>query len=201
MTPSLERAIQALKKLPSIGEKGAWRMALFLLENDDSITTEIIDSLAAIKQKVKSCSICHTWSEENVCPICRSSQRDTKTICVVETSRDMWVLEQSGRFNGLYHVLGGLLSPINGVTAEQLNINSLLNRVKNGETEEVIVGFGGSNEAETTSLYISHLLKEFPVVVSRFARGIASGMELEYADTFTLDQAINDRKIISLERD
>lgn len=197
MTESIERLVAALRKLPSVGEKSAWRMALYLLEQDEQISRELAESLVQAKERVVRCKSCFTWSEEDLCPVCCAENRDHGTICVVERPRDMWVLERSGRYHGVYHVLGGVLSPMNGITADSLNLRELSERVHAGNVTEVIIGLGGSNESETTAHYISRILESDDVTVSRFARGLSAGMDLEYADRFTLDQALSDRKIIS----
>ncbi len=197
MTDSVQRLAAALQKLPSVGEKSAWRMALHLLEQDEAISYELAHALVAAKQKVRRCDRCFTWSETAICSVCSSENRDTTTLCVVEKPRDMWVLEQSGRYRGVYHVLGGVLSPMNGITADSLTLEELRNRISSEPIAEVIIGLGGSNEAETTAHYISRILQEFPITVSRFARGLSAGMDLEYADRFTLDQALNERRVIT----
>ncbi len=197
MTEAVERLVHALRKLPSVGDKSAWRMALYLLEQDKEISLELAESLVQAKERVHHCERCFTWSETDICEICSSENRDKSTLCVVERPRDMWILEKSGRFGGLYHVLGGVLSPMMGVTSDMLTLSALQNRVAEGSVSEVIIGLGGSNEAETTAHYISRILEDYPVTVSRFARGLAAGMDLEFADKFTLDQALNERKIIT----
>ncbi len=197
MTESVERLVQALKKLPSIGEKSAWRMALHLLEQDEQISFELAEALVQAKQRVHKCTRCFTWSEEELCQVCSADNRDSHTLCVVERPRDMWILEKSGRFRGLYHVLGGVLSPMNGITSDKLTLDELRYRIDSESITEVIIGLGGSSEAETTAHYVSRILEGSSVTVSRFARGLAAGMDLEYADRFTLDQALNERKIIS----
>ncbi len=172
-------------------------MALYLLEQDKEISLELAESLVQAKERVHHCERCFTWSETDICEICSSKNRDKSTLCVVERPRDMWILEKSGRFGGLYHVLGGVLSPMMGVTSDMLTLSALQNRIAEGSVSEVIIGLGGSNEAETTAHYISRILEDYPVTVSRFARGLAAGMDLEFADKFTLDQALNERKIIT----
>ncbi len=197
MTESIERLVQALKRLPSVGDKSAWRMALHLLEQDDQVSYELAEALVQAKQKVQRCQRCFTWSEEPLCSVCAAENRDKHTLCVVERPRDMWILEKSGRFRGTYHVLGGVLSPMNGVTSDMLTFEALLTRIEHEGITEVIIGLGGSSEAETTAHYISRILEKYTITVSRFARGLAAGMDLEYADRFTLDQALNERKVIS----
>ncbi len=196
MTETVERLVAALKKLPSVGEKSAWRMALHLLEQDEQISLELAEALVESRRRVHRCERCYTWSESTLCDVCRDISRDHTTICVVEKPRDMWVLEQSGKFNGVYHVLGGILSPMNGITADRLTISALKHRIEVEGITELIIGLGGSGEAETTAHYITRILENSGVTISQFARGLAAGMDLEYADRFTLDQAINERKVI-----
>lgn len=197
MTESLKELVRALRALPSVGEKSAWRMALHLMDQPDLVSFQLADALKKAKRTIRPCSRCFTWCEADLCPVCASDKRDRALICVVEKPRDMWAIEESGRYRGVYHVLGGVLSPMNGITAETLRIRELLARLEDSSIKEVIVGLGGSSEAETTAHYLSRLLERFPsLAVSRFARGLAAGMEIEYADRYTLDQALNERKII-----
>lgn len=197
MTDALRELVQALRVLPSVGEKSAWRMALHLMDQPDLVSFQLADALKKAKAMIRPCRRCFTWCESEICPVCASDKRDHSLLCIVEKPRDMWAIEESGRFQGVYHVLGGVLSPMNGVTAETLRIKELLARVESESFGEVIVGLGGSSEAETTAHYISRLLERFSSLsVSRFARGLAAGMEIEYADRYTLDQALNERKII-----
>lgn len=196
MTESLQELVDALRSLPSVGEKSAWRMALHLMEQDVSVSQRLSDALVDARKRLRRCSQCHTWSENELCDVCASERRDKSVVCVVERPSDMWALEKSQRFDGVYHVLGGVLSPMHGVMADSLTIASLVERAQEGGVKEIILGLGGSSEAETTAHYISRLLSNSTVVVSRFARGLAAGMDIEYADRFTLDQALQERKIV-----
>ena len=197
MTESLQALVDALRMLPSVGEKSAWRMALYLMDQDKEVPLRLSRALVGAQEKLIRCSQCYTWSEEELCQICASVKRDQSIICVVERPSDMWAIEKSQRFNGVYHVLGGVLSPMQGVTAESLTIASLVHRIEGGGITEIIIGLGGSSEAETTAYYLSRVLAHTDVVVSRFARGLAAGMEIEYADRFTLNQALQERKVIT----
>lgn len=196
MVGALQELVDSLRLLPSVGEKSAWRMALYLMEQPTEISLRLAQALEEAHQKLKRCNLCHSWTEYDRCDICTNSSRDQHCICVVERNSDVFALEKSGRYQGVYHVLGGALSPINGITADKLTIDSLIRRVQSENIQEVILGLGGSSEAETTTLYISRLLENTPVIVSRFARGLAAGMEVEYADHSTLTQALHERKII-----
>lgn len=172
-------------------------MALHLMDQPDVVSFRLADALKKAKENIRPCRNCFTWCESDLCTVCSSDKRNRELLCVVEKPRDMWAIEESGRFSGVYHVLGGLLSPMNGVTVDKLRFKELLQRVGDEGVKEVIVGLGGSSEAETTAHYVSRLMERFASVsVSRFARGLAAGMEIEYADRYTLDQALNERKII-----
>ena len=196
MTESLQDLVTALRALPSVGERSAWRMALHLMDQDPSVSERLAQSLITARQKLRRCNQCNTWTEDELCSVCSSQKRDHTVICVVERPTDMWALEKSQRFGGVYHVLGGVLSPMHGVTVDSLAIQSLVDRVNSGAITEVILGLGGSTEAETTAHYLSRLLSQAHIVVSRFARGLAAGMDIEYADRFTLDQALQERTLM-----
>ncbi len=197
MTESLQELVQALRVLPSVGEKSAWRMALFLMDQDDDASFRLADSLRKARSVIRPCSRCFTWCESELCPVCSSDRRNRNLLCLVEKPRDMWALEESGRFNGVYHVLGGLLSPMNGITVDSIRLRELVQRVGDEGFTEVIIGLGGSSEAETTAHYVSRLLSNIEsLVVSRFSRGLAAGMEIEYADSYTLERALNERRVV-----
>ncbi len=196
MTETLETLVQALRVLPSVGEKSAWRMALHLLDREDESLEKLAEALLAARQKVHRCPVCFTWCEGELCSVCSSMSRDRSQLCVVERPRDMWALESRGQYRGLYHVLGGVLSPINGVTVDSLRLRELVYRIGEGEVTEVILGLSGTSEAETTAHYIAKILEPFNVVISRFSRGLSAGMELEYADRSTLDRALAERRVM-----
>ncbi len=193
MIPSLENLVEALSQLPTIGKKSAWRLALFLLEQNQEQVENLANCIGEIKEKICVCSECFNYSEEELCSICTSATRDRSVICVVEKPMDVFTIERSGRYRGLYHVLGGVLSPINGVTVDKLRIEELKQRVAKAKPEELILGLGGSADAETTALYLSRLFTQSPLRITRFARGLPAGMELEYVDQVTLSQALNER--------
>jgi len=193
MLESLEELVSALSRLPAIGRKSAWRLALHLMERPESEVRHLADTVLSVRQKVRRCSVCFNYSELEVCAICSSQARDRSVICVVEKPADVFTIEKAGRYRGLYHVLGGLLSPLNGVTAEKLQIAPLKERLAEGSLKEVIIGLGGSGDAETTGLYLGRLLKGENVRLTRFARGLPAGLELEYVDQLTLTQALNGR--------
>jgi len=189
--------IECFKKLPGIGEKSAERMALSTIEIDEEILELFSESLKNIKTKIRRCDKCNNLSEDELCEVCKSNDRNTKIICVVEESKNVILFEKIGSFNGLYHVLDGLISPLDGVNPEDINIDKLIERVKNEEIEEVILAVKPSIEGETTSLYISKLLKDLNVKVSKIAHGVPIGVDMEYIDALTLELALEDRTDIS----
>ncbi len=197
MLDSLEQLVEALSRLPTIGRKSAWRLALYLMERPEEEARNLADTILAVRQKVVRCSVCYNYSETELCSVCASSSRDRSVICVVEKPSDVFTIEKSGRFRGLYHVLGGVLSPLNGITADKLKIAELQGRIRAGSIRELILGLGGSSDGETTSLYLARLFSTSGVRVTRFARGLPAGMELEYVDQLTLTQALNERTDIN----
>jgi recombination protein RecR len=195
MLESLEELVAALSRLPTIGRKSAWRLALYLMERPEAEAKHLADTVLSVRRKVGRCTVCHNYSEGAVCAVCASASRDRSLICAVEKPTDVFTIENAGRYKGLYHVLGGLLSPLNGITAEKLQIAGLLARIRGGgaEAKEVIIGLGGSGDAETTALYLAKALKGEGVRVTRFARGLPAGLEIEHVDQLTLTQALNER--------
>jgi recombination protein RecR len=199
MVEPLERVAQALGRLPTIGRKSAWRLALFLAERPETEVQELAQSIARLPRELKVCSQCHSYALQEVCSICSSSKRDSASICVVAKVTDLFSIEKSGRYHGLYHVLGGVLSPINGITPQKLTIAHLVERVSSDSITEVIIGLGGSTDAETTALYLARTLAAAnpDIKVSRFARGMPAGIDLEYVDDLTLSQALAERTDIT----
>ncbi len=200
MIAPLEELVESLCRLPTIGRKSAWRLALYLMEQPESEALRLANAITGARSRLRQCSRCFNYSEDELCPICSSPSRESAYICVVEKPVDVFAVERSGKYRGLYHVLGGLLSPLHGVTVEKLRINELVQRLHNEHTVEVIIGLGGSAEAETTGLYIAHILKDEPVRVTRLARGLPAGMELEFADQITLAQALIERTDMKHEK-
>lgn len=194
---TLNDLIECFKKLPGIGEKSAERMALSTLDMDEDILKLFSDSLSNVKEKIKRCSICNNLSEDDICEICKQSDRNKKVICVVEDAKNVILFEKIGSYNGLYHVLDGLISPLDNVNPEDINIDQLIKRVKENDIEEVILAVKPSVEGETTSLYISKLLEGENVKVSKIAHGVPIGVDMEYIDSLTLEMALEDRKNIS----
>lgn len=193
----IRNLIKCYRKLPGIGEKTAERLALATMEMDSEIIQLFSSTIETIKTSVKRCKKCNNLSEEDVCEICKDSLRDTSTICVVEEAKNVILFEKVGTYNGLYHVLDGLISPLNGITPDQIHISSLIERIKNDHIKEVIVAVKPSIEGETTSLYILKMLENLDVKVSKIAHGVPLGADIDYMDSLTLEMALEDRKIIS----
>lgn len=194
---TIKDLIECFKKLPGVGEKTAERLALSVLDMDDEIVELFSNTLGNIKQKIKRCKICNNLSEDDLCEICKESNRNKKLICVVEEPKNVIIFEKVGTYNGLYHVLDGLISPLDGINPEDINIASLIERIKKDGIEEIILALKPNIEGETTSLYISKLLEKENVKITKIAHGIPIGVDMEYIDTLTLEMALEDRTTIS----
>lgn len=192
-TPPLARLIEQLQRLPGVGPKSAQRLALHILRRPEAEVEALAEALVNAKKQVGQCSVCFHLSAEPVCSICRAPNRDNATLCVVADSRDVIALEKTREYRGKYHVLGGLISPMDGIGPEQLNIQALVRRVSQQGIREVILAISPSVEGETTTLYIGHLLKPF-TRVTRIAFGLPMGGDLEYADEVTLARALEGRR-------
>lgn len=192
--------IECFKKLPGIGEKTAERLALSMLDNDDSINELFAKSIKEIKTKIKRCNICNNLSEEEKCEICKDNSRNKKVICVVEEPKNIILFEKINIFDGYYHVLDGLISPIDGINPEDINISSLIDRVKTEQIEELILALKPSIEGETTSLYISKLLENENIKITKIAYGIPMGAEMDYVDSLTLELALENRMDITTNK-
>ena len=188
----LENAVSALSRLPGVVRKTALRFALHLLRREPSEAITIADAIANMRKGIKYCSICHNISETDVCPICASPKRQANAVCVVESVKDVMIIENTRQYFGLYHVLGGLISPIDGIGPDMLQIASLIERVAAGGVDEVILATGATVEADTTNFYIYRLLqRSMPQVkVTQIARGVSVGNELEYTDEATLARSL-----------
>ncbi len=193
----LKKLIDCYKKLPGVGEKSAERMALATIEFDQDVLNIFSNSIQNIKLKLKRCKKCNNYCEEDLCDICLSKNRDISTICVVEEPKNINLFEKVGTYNGLYHVLGGLISPLDGINPEQINIEPLLRRIKNENIKEVIFALKPSIEGETTTLYIRKLLEGTNIIISKIAHGIPMGADIDYIDSLTLELALEDRKTIN----
>ncbi len=189
----LESAVDALSSLPGVGRKTALRLALHLEKDDLGLVERLGKSLIELKTLTKRCAKCHNLSDEDVCNICLQAHRRQDLICVVESIRDVMAIEETGQFNGLYHVLGGRISPLEGVGPEDLSIELLQQRVATGKVNEIIMAISPSIEGETTIYYISKTLEDYQLDISIIARGISFGGELEYADELTLSRSIESR--------
>lgn len=189
----LEKAVNEFSKLPGIGRKTALRLVLHLLRQSNSDVEQFASAIAKVKQEVKYCRVCHNISDEDVCPICSDPRRDTSLICVVENIQDVMAVENTQQFRGLYHVLGGIISPMDGIGPDQLEIQSLVQRVEQGGVSEVILALSSTMEGDTTNFYISRKLASLDVKLSVIARGISVGDELEYTDEVTLGRSIVNR--------
>ena len=193
MIPLVKDAVDALSALPSIGEKTALRLALFLLRRPEEEAVRLGNALIRLRTEVRYCRICNMVSEGDVCPICADSHRDHSVICVVESVRDVMSIEETGEYNGVYHVLGGVISPMDGIGPDDLHIASLVERVSSEEVQEVILAISRGMEGETTSYYIKRLLSGKDVRISAIARGVGFGDDLEYTDSLTLGMSIKNR--------
>lgn len=189
----LQIAIEELSKLPSIGRKTAQRLAIHLLKSDYDSVEKLINAIQNLKTKLKFCSRCFNISTEELCDICTNPKRDHSLICVVEEASDVIAIEKSNEFNGVYHVLGGVLSPLSGITPESLKIKELLKRFETEEIQEVILALNPNTEGEATSLYLAKLIKPLGIKVSRIARGLPIGGDLEFADEATIGRAVTGR--------
>ena len=189
----LERAVSEFAKLPGIGRKTALRLVLHLLRQETEEVERVAEAVTQMKHEIKHCRVCHNISDSDVCPICSSPQRDASTICVVENVRDVMAIENTAQFNGLYHVLGGIISPMDGIGPSDLEIDSLVSRVAEGGVKEVILALSPTMEGDTTNFYLFRKLAGYDVKMSVIARGISVGDELEYADEVTLGRSILNR--------
>ncbi|MBI3006575.1 MAG: recombination protein RecR [Ignavibacteriales bacterium] len=190
---SIEQLAEHFAQLPGIGRKTAHRLALYILRMDREEVESLADALVRVKEKVRYCSICSNITESDPCSICSNHRRDRHSICVVEEPQDVHAIEKTNEFKGLYHVLGGALSPLDGIGPDDLRIKELIARVSNGPLDEVILALNPNVEGEATTLYVSKLLKPFGVKVTRIARGLPVGSDLEFADEATLSRAFEGR--------
>ncbi len=189
----LENAVNEFARLPGIGRKTALRLALHLLRQEEEKVTHFAEALLKMRREITYCSHCHNISDSVVCSICADSTRDSALLCVVENVKEVMAIEKTMQFNGLYHVLGGIISPIDGIGPSDLEIGSLEQRVKEGEIREVILALSATMEGDTTNFYIFRRLQAYPVNVSIIARGVSIGDEIEYADEVTLGRSILNR--------
>ena len=189
----LENAVNEFAKLPGIGKKTALRLVLHLIKQDINEVENFSETISKMRNEIKFCSRCYNISDTDTCKICSNSMRQQHLLCVVENIRDVIAIESTQQYNGLYHVLGGVISPLDGIGPEQLTINPLIHRIKNESIEEVIFALSPNIQGDTTIYYIGRILKESTVKITTIARGIAFGGELEYADEMTLAKSISNR--------
>ena len=192
-SPLLDSAINEISKLPGIGRKSALRLVLHLMRQDEDIATALGESIIKLRKEIKYCKICHNISASEVCEICSDSKRDSSVICVVESIKDVISIENTHQFNGLYHVLGGIISPIDGISPSDIEIESLVERVAKGDISEVILALSTTMEGDTTNFYIFRKLANFNIKISILSRGVSIGDELEYTDEVTLGRSILNR--------
>ena len=189
----LERAVEAFSQLPGVGRKTALRLVLHLLRQSTEDVDSFADAVIRVKHDVKYCKVCHNISDNEVCSICSDPRRDASVVCVVENIQDVMAIENTQQFHGLYHVLGGIISPMDGIGPHDLEIESLVERVEEGTVKEIILALASTMEGDTTNFYISRKLKDTGVKLSVIARGISDGDELEYTDEVTLGRSILNR--------
>lgn len=191
----IEDAVNEISRLPGIGKKTALRLVLHLLKQESKATESLTGSLLNLRNKIQYCRECHNISDESLCNICGNAKRDKSLLCIVEDIRDVLAIENTSQYHGVYHVLGGVISPIEGIGPSELNIDSLIRRIPDSETKEVILALSPTMEGDTTAFYITKKLKEHKIKISTIARGIPIGGELEYTDEITLGRSILSRTL------
>jgi len=197
MAGTIDKLIEELSKLPGIGKKTARRLTFYLMKVPRHDALSLADAIRELKDRITTCSICTNLTEKDPCDICMGRQRDRNVICVVEEASDVMAIERVGEFRGLYHVLQGVLSPLDGVGPDELTVDKLLERLKNSEIKEVIVATNPTVEGEATTIYLNKILTSMGVKVTRIARGLPVGGDIEYADDMTLSRAIEGRRELS----
>ncbi len=197
----IEQSVEAFASLPGIGRKTALRLTLHLVSKAPEVTEQFAEAIVKMRRNIQHCTICHNLSDEPTCNVCADKRRDRSLVCVVESIRDVMAIEDTSQYRGLYHVLGGLINPLEGIGPGELTIDSLLQRVAQGEIREIILAISPTIEGDTTMFYITKKLKGSPVSVSSIARGVSFGGELEYADEVTLGRSIVARVPYKLNND
>lgn len=191
---SIKNLVESFKLLPGIGEKSAERLAFFLLQLEDEKVEFFSNSLKEVKSKIKKCPICNNYTENEICNICNDDTRNKKVLCVIEEQKSLYLFEKIGTYHGQYHILDGLISPLDGINPEDIGIEKLVRRIEKSEYNEIIIAVKPSVEGETTSLYIKKVLSNLNLKVTRIASGIPMGTDIEYIDALTLERALADRK-------
>ncbi len=193
---SINNLIECFKFLPGIGEKTAERLTFSVLELEDEQTELFYKSICDVKEKVKKCTICNTLTEDDICFICNNELRDDSILCVVDDTKSVFLFEKMGMFSGYYHVLDGLISPLDGINPEDIGLDKFIDRVVKSKFKEIVLAFKPSIEGETTALYIKKILSDTDIVITRLANGLPIGADMEYVDKLTLERALLDRKEI-----
>ncbi len=194
LPPALKRVVENLSKLPGIGEKTATRLALFILRSPEDQAKELADSILNLHKSIRLCSICFTFSDQDPCPICSNPKRNKEIVCVVEDPGDLLAMEKAGEFKGRYHVLHGVLSPRDGIGPDELRLSQLKNRIEKEKIKEIIIATSPTVAGEATAAYISKILSDTDVKITRIACGIPMGMDIKYADPVTLKRALEARR-------
>jgi recombination protein RecR len=189
----LEDAVNELSRLPGIGRKTALRLALHLIRQEDAIVESFSQAISKMKKEIKRCRVCHNISDTDLCGICANPKRDHATVCVVQDIRDVMAIENTGQFQGAYHVLGGIISPVDGIGPEDLTISSLISRAASGSLKEIILALPTTIEGDTTNFYLSQKLKDTGILLTAISRGVPIGDDIEYADEITLGRSILNR--------
>ena len=193
----LEGAVSEISRLPGIGRKTALRLALHLLREDVATSVALGEAIINMRKGISYCRVCHNISETDICTVCADPRRDSSTVCVVENVKDVLIFENTGSYRGLYHVLGGVISPIDGIGPDKLKIDALVTRVANGDIKEVILALGATMEGDTTDYYIYKRLEPYNIKVTQLARGVSVGNEIEYTDEITLGRSLLNRTLFS----
>ena len=193
---SLKNLIESFKLLPGIGEKTAERLAFYLINEDIEKTDFFADSIKEAKEKIKRCSICNSITDKDICDICNNNLRTKEVLCIVEDPKSIFLFEKIGTYNGEYHVINGLISPLEGIDPDDIGLEKLIKRINSSNFQEIIIAVKPSIEGETTALYIKKIIEGMNIKVTRIASGIPIGTDIEYIDTMTLERALNDRKEI-----
>ncbi len=193
---SLKNLIESFKLLPGIGEKTAERLAFYLINEDIEKTDFFANSIKEAKEKIRRCSICNSITDKEICDICNNQLRSKKILCIVEDPKSIFLFEKIGTYNGQYHVINGLISPLDGIDPDDIGLEKLIKRINNNSFQEIIIAVKPSIEGETTALYIKKIIEGLNIKVTRIASGIPIGTDIEYIDTMTLERALNDRKEI-----
>ena len=193
---SIKNLIESFKYLPGIGEKTAERLAFSVIELEEEQIKLFSSSLLDVKKRIHKCNICNSLTEDEICYVCSDNTRDSSVLCVVDDYKSVFLFERLGKFNGKYHVLDGLISPLDGINPEDIGLDKLLNRVKNEKFKEIIFAFKPSIEGETTALYIKRVLDGLNIKITRLTSGVPIGADIEYVDSLTLERALSDRKLV-----